>query len=362
MRLDLFTDKVAEMSGTQFNLVTNRAASAIHLALTTFAPGGVFLVPSNICLSPIMAGKLANYEVKFVGTDNFQPDLRDMIQHLETTRNVNAILLPELYGYQIANLGFFWKYINDRDILVIEDLAQSLGGTRISHFGGKPTVVTIYSFGPTKIIDSIRCGVLSTSNENFFLELKAKSLSLEKNSPLEFEQASRNYNKMYSELLRKDEKDRDWPDFYVAASKLSSVLFTPRFQIREFPDVPSFDQISITQNRNERHARLIELFKGYEQITLPQEVNLLHPVWRTTIRLDHGKRDSVVNKLRAMGYPVSTWYKAMHRMFRTKEPFNTDSLEEAVRFEAEVVNIFLDVPSFDEYFKSIRSAITESLS
>lgn len=362
MKLDLFTDKVAEMSGTQFNLVTNRAASAIHLALTTFAPGGVFLVPSNICLSPIMAGKIANYEVKFVGTDHFQPDLRDMIQHLATNRNVNAILLPELYGYPIANLEFFWKYIKERNILVIEDLAQSLGGTRISHFGGKPTVVTIYSFGPTKIIDSVRCGVLSTINENFFLELEAKSFSLEKNSPVEYEQASRTYNKMYSELLRKNEKDRDWPDFYDAASKLSPVLFVPRFPTREFSDVPNFDETSITQNRNERHTRLVELLKGYEQITLPQEVDLLHPVWRTTIRLDHSKRDSVVNKLRSVGSPVSTWYKAMHRMFRDNESFHTDSLEEAVRFEAEVVNIFLDVPNFDEYFKNVRSAMTESLS
>jgi dTDP-4-amino-4,6-dideoxygalactose transaminase len=362
MTLDLFTGKVAAMSGTQFNLVTNRAASAIHLALTTFAPSGVFLVPSNICLSPIMAGKIANYEVKFVGTDKFQLDLREVIRHLETNRDVNAILLPELYGYPIANIELFWTYIKDRDILIIEDLAQSLGRTRVSRFGGKPTVVTIYSFGPTKIIDSVRCGVLSTNNENLFLELEAKLLSLEKNSLLEYELASRVYNSMYIELLSRDEVDRDWPNFYGAASKLSSVLFTPRFPTEGIPAGFSFDETSITQIRNERHARLVELFKGFEQITLPQEVELMHPVWRTTIRMDQKKRDSVVNKLRYAGSPVSTWYKAMHRMFQDDESFPTNSLEEAVRFENEVVNIFLNVPNFEEYFKSVQSAIRESLS
>jgi dTDP-4-amino-4,6-dideoxygalactose transaminase len=355
------TNRIEKMSGTEFNLLTNRAASAIHLALTTFSRTGIILIPSNICLSPIMASKIANYEVRFIGTDKFQIDLMDVVKHLESDTNVNAILLPELYGYPILNLEIFWECIKERNILVLEDLAQSLGKSRMSQFSGKPTVVTIYSFGLTKIIDTIRCGVISTANESFFQDLKARYSSLEKNSQTEFEAASGAYNKLYKELLTKDEVNRDWPEFYTAASKLSTVLYTPRFPKGDIGGGFNFEESTIIQSRNERHARFLELLKGYESIILPPEVELTHPVWRTTIRLDCNVRNSVVDRLRNMGYPVSTWYKAMHRMFQGDDLTTTDSLNEAVRFENEVVNLFLDLPNFDEYFGKVRCVIIESL-
>ena len=357
-----FGKRISTITGTDFNLITNRAASAIHLALTTFSPRGIILIPSNICLSPIMAGKIANYEIRFVGTREFQPDLMEIVEHLQSDKNINAMLLPELYGYPIADLENFWNYIKERDILVVEDLAQTLGKSRYSHFRGRPTIVTIYSFGPTKIIDSVRCGILSTNNENFFRELESKFSWLENNSREAFVAASENYNTLYKALLSKEETDRDWPNFYIAASKLSPVLYTPRFALEDISSGFINNVAEITQTRNERHRRFLEVLRGNEQIVLPLAQDSIHPIWRTTIRVDHQKRELVVQELRNRGFPVSTWYKAMHVMLREDPQESTDSLEEAVRFQNEVINLFLDIPNFEDYFKVVRNVIKERLS
>jgi dTDP-4-amino-4,6-dideoxygalactose transaminase len=361
MNKNYYREQISKMSETEYNLITNRAATAIHLALTTFSSKGVFLVPSNICMSPIMAGRIANYEIEFIGTDLFQVDLMEVVKHLESDKNVKAILLPELYGYPLANLEFFWNYVKNKNILIIEDLAQSLGKSRISHFRGTPTVATIYSFGPTKIVDSIRCGIISTSNESFYQELKDQLALLETNSPTMFAETSTQYSNMYSELLRKDEADRDWPKFYTAASRLNPVLYTPRFELEIGADGFNFDEKSIMQTRNERHSRLLEMLRGFNQVKLPPDMELHHPVWRTTIRIDQKVRDLVVGELRYGNNPVSTWYKAMHRMFKTDQEASTQSLDEAVIFETEVINFFLDTPNFDQYFENVRSVITERL-
>ena len=361
MTVDQFKGKMSEILHTDYNLVTNRAATAIYLALNCYAPRGRVLIPSNICLSPIMAAKIANYDVVFIGTSSFQMDLKEVIKHIESDKNVNAVLLPELYGYPIRNLASFWDCIKERDILIIEDLAQSLGKSRISHFSGKPTVVTIYSFGPTKVIETFRCGVLSTNNDSFYKDLEAKFQELGTNSSSLFRKTSQEYDRMYINLRQKAENERNWSQFYTAASLLNPVLFVPRFELEDISDEFEFNWTELIRARNCRHSRLLELFKDYDQVLLPPEVDPIHPVWRTTVRVESPYRDLIVQDLRDKGMPVSTWYKAMHQMLRGNYVEHNDSLNEAVRFEQEVVNLFLDLANFEEYYESIRIGLRERL-
>jgi dTDP-4-amino-4,6-dideoxygalactose transaminase len=361
MSLKVLTDQISKMSNTEFNLVTNRAASAIHLSLSCYARKGIILMPSNICLSPIMAAKIANYDIEFIGTDHFQMDLSEALMKIKTNKNVNAILLPELYGYPIKNLTNFWNAIREREILVIEDLAQTLGKSRLSDFIGKPTVVTIYSFGPTKIIDSIRCGVVSTRDGSFFQELASHEIQLGVNSFEIFQEASLQYNNLYGNLLNQSETERNWPAFYTSASQLSPTLFTPRYPLSDFSANFAFDEARITQIRNSRHARFVDFFSNYQEVMVPSELEIKHPVWRTTIRIAHERREQIVEELRSYYLPVSTWYKAMHRMFQGQVENHTQSLVEAVRFENEVINLFLDLPNFDDYFERVKRVIMKRL-
>ena len=104
-----------------------RATTAIYAALKSFSSSGKIIIPSTICLDPIFASYYANYEVVFVGIKGFQLELKKVIQILDDDPEINAILLPFLYGYPIEGLEEFWNQINSREILVIEDLAQTLG-------------------------------------------------------------------------------------------------------------------------------------------------------------------------------------------------------------------------------------------
>lgn len=51
----------------------------------------------------------------------------------------------------------------------------------------------------------------------------------------------------------------------------------------------------------------------------------------------------------------------MHRMFQGQVENHTQSLVEAVRFENEVINLFLDLPNFDDYFERVKRVIMKRL-
>jgi dTDP-4-amino-4,6-dideoxygalactose transaminase len=361
MNLNTFNQFTESMTGTNLNLVTNRAASSIYIALKSYANSGRILIPSTLCLSPIIASKLANYEVCFVGIKNFQIDLDEVVEYLEKHRDINAILLPELYGYAIPKLELLWESIKNRNILVIEDLAQSLGKSRFGNLHGKPTLVSVYSFGPSKVLNKFRAGVLSTRNDAFFTEVKNSYSAMETSDRIEYAKSVKKYNSLYAVLLAKKEADRDWKSFYRSAANLGPVLFIPKFDW-----VNDKIQVNLNLNqeisaRNERHRMLVDFLGSFNGLLLPDSLSTSNPVWRTTIRVPEKKRGNLVSDLRRKGMPVSTWYKAMHLIFDDYETTKSKSIDEASVFEREVLNLFLDVSHFNQYFASIKQVFEERI-
>ena len=361
MKLSQFHTFLESMTNTHLNLVTSRAASAIYIALKSFAKSGHIIIPSTICLSPIVVANLANFQVSFAGIKGFNMNLEEVVEYLELHKEINAILLPELYGYSVPKLELFWECIKHRDILVIEDLAQSLGASRFANLQGKPTVVTIYSFGPNKVLNRIQAGALSTKDDSFFSEVNAVYSLMDHSDPIAHNKALKHYGLLYANLLAKNETDRDWQSFYRTAAKLNPVLYIPKVV---WPNDHINVDLNITQEidiRNERHFELVNFLDSFEGILLPDNLNTSHPVWRTTIRVPRNLRDSFVSDIRRKGMPVSTWYKAMHTIFENYETSSSKSIDDASAFEDEVLNFFLDLPQFHEYLGIIKQSIKERI-
>lgn len=352
-------EQFQRMSHTQNVLLTTRAATAIYLSLKTFSGSGKIVIPSTICLSPIVAAMEAGYEIKFVGVKDFQVDLTTTANLINSDPSINAVLLPELYGYPLQGLKEFWNKIAHRNLLLIEDLAQTLGESRLSELSGKPTVVSVYSFGRSKVVESIRCGMIATKDKSFFSELESNYNALPFDLPTEYQKNLDTYNLLYAKLLSSPYQNRNWAKFYKAAMGIDRTLYTPKIQQTIVPEGIELFPKSLTEERNSRHHWVSDQLAEFDFIKQPENIEPMGPVWRTTILVPAMVRDEIVEKIRSHQQPASTWYKAMHRLVGGANGDSDYSLKEAVQFEAGVINLFLDVEEFDSYVQLLVSVMRE---
>jgi dTDP-4-amino-4,6-dideoxygalactose transaminase len=352
-------EQFQKMSHSQNVLLTTRAATAIYLSLKTFSGSGKIVMPSTICLSPIVAAMEAGYEIEFVGVRNFQVDLTTTANLINSDPSINAVLLPELYGYPLQGLKDFWNKVAHRNLLLIEDLAQTLGKSRLNELSGKPTVVSVYSFGKSKVVESIRCGMITTKDNSFFSELESNYNALPFDLPTEYQKHLDTYNLLYAKLLSSPHPNRNWANFYKAAMSIDRTLYTPKIQQTIATEGIDLFPKSLTKERNSRHYWVSDQLTEFDFIKQPENFEPIGPIWRTTILVPAMVRDEIVEKIRSHQQPVSTWYKAMHRLVADVNGDSDDSLKEAEQFEAGVINLFLDVEEFDSYVQLLVSVMRE---
>lgn len=339
-----------------------RASTAIYIALKSYCASGKIIIPSTICLDPIIACHYANYEPIFVGVEGFQLDLKETIKILDSDSKVNAILLPFLYGYPIVGLNEFWNQIKSREILVIEDLAQTLGPSHFSASHGKAKVVTVYSYGRSKIIDTQRLGIAQTLDTELYAEMKnlrPKELIITENNYVDLE---RKYKETYESFLTLDSYEKNWKSFYCNVWNSDPRLFIPLHQKPKRYPLPSHVfglQMSELDLRMRRHATLDQVFRKLPNVVLPDINDSSRPIWRTTVRLPNFERDQLYKYMKSRGLFVSKWYKAMHRYVPDFMSQKRKELGSAELFEDEVLNFRIDSQMAEESFRIYKSAIED---
>jgi len=139
-----------------------RAATALYRAYTVArqlagakAHGAEVILPSISCATPANTALLAGVRPRFADVDPSigMPTL-ESIQERWTPQTC-AVVFIHLYG-QTADLRPLAAWCRTRNILLIEDLAQALGG-RLPNGAATGSIgdVSVYSFNPTKILE---CG------------------------------------------------------------------------------------------------------------------------------------------------------------------------------------------------------------
>jgi dTDP-4-amino-4,6-dideoxygalactose transaminase len=339
-----------------------RATTAIYAALRSFSSSGKIIIPSTICLDPIVASHYANYEPVFIGIDGFQIDLKKTIQLLDSDPSINAILLPFLYGYPIEGLEEFWGQIRSREILVIEDLAQTLGPSHFASSKAISKVVTIYSSGKTKIIDHQRIGVAHTTDPEICFAMKSLRPPEFFISESSYEILNQQYRDTYKSFLSSREYEQDWKSFYQTVWNSDPRLFVP-FMTTPLKISPHFDFLNLQspalEMRSRRHEELVNLFLNFDGVFLPNTIDSHRPIWRTTVRLPAIKRDKLYRFMKSRGLFVSQWYKAMHRYVPNSLIQSSADLKTSELFEEEVLNFRIDAGMTDKNFQAYKSAIQE---
>jgi dTDP-4-amino-4,6-dideoxygalactose transaminase len=126
---------------------TNGRASIYHI-LKAYDIKSIML-PTYICHTVLEPIKKLNIKVKFYDLD--VEDLNPSIESLKKlySKDVDAVLVASMYGNP-ANLDAFEKFCNEKNILLIDDAAQSFGAILNGRYIGTFGNAGFFSMSPGK--------------------------------------------------------------------------------------------------------------------------------------------------------------------------------------------------------------------
>ena len=168
-----FEKEFSNLVKTNYSLTVNSCTSALELALKCQNIKGEVIVPSFTWVAS--ANSILNAGATPVFCDS---DLR--------TRNVTASLIKPLitkktqaimvvhYGGQCCEMDEIVKICKKNQLKLIEDSAETIGGTWKGHQAGS-WGVGCFSFFPTKNISTGEGGMITCSSKNLFQKFKLMS-------------------------------------------------------------------------------------------------------------------------------------------------------------------------------------------
>jgi dTDP-4-amino-4,6-dideoxygalactose transaminase len=159
-RLQKIEEQICENCRSRAVLWSGRAATALFIAYRAAVaqrPEVVrpeVILPAVSCATPANAAILAGLVPRFADVDPRSGLCT--LNHIKArwTENTRAVVFIHLFG-QTADLDELANWCRQKNVILIEDLAQALGATLPGgHPAGSAGDLTIFSFNPTKILES----------------------------------------------------------------------------------------------------------------------------------------------------------------------------------------------------------------
>lgn len=304
---------------------------AMHLALLALgiAPGDEVIVPTLTYIASVNPIVYVGATPVFVDSVRASWQIDPVEIRKRITPRTRAIIVVHLYGHP-ADMPAIMEIAREHDLLVIEDCAEAIGsrigGQHIGTFGD----IAAFSFFGNKTITTGEGGMVVTRNQTLLdrtIRLKGQGLAK---------------HRIY------------WHDIVGYNFRMTNVCAAI--------GCAQLERIDETVARKQALAKKYDhLFEG-----IPVETHktigsdLVHSYWMYSILVPDGRRDEVMDELKAAGvetrpvfYPVHTMpmYDSRFRSYRTAE---------------EIARRGINLPSWpdlkDEQVEFIVRCVAESLS
>ncbi|KKL06238.1 hypothetical protein LCGC14_2598050, partial [marine sediment metagenome] len=157
-------EQIANYVGRKYCFLVGRATTAIYLAIKIYGfKSGNIIIPSIVCPNPIFPVIYNDLEPRFcdINLNDFTLDFDSFKK--QVNENTKAVIPINLYGYP-ANYNEIIPFCKENNIKVIEDAAQSFGGSYNGKKMGSFGDISVISFGHTKIIDVNSGGAVLTDD------------------------------------------------------------------------------------------------------------------------------------------------------------------------------------------------------
>lgn len=315
-----FEEGFAEYLGVKHAFSMNSCTSALHLAVEGLGITGEVILPSFTFVASanaiITGGAIPVFADISYDTCNIDPA---SIERMISPRT--EAIMPVHYGGQSADMTAIMKIAKKHNLAVIEDSAETIGGTHNGRLTG--TFGTgCFSFYPTKNLTTGEGGMLTTNDDQ--LALKVKALLAHGIDKTTYE---------------REDKEKAW---YRSASRVGY-----NFRMSNILAAIGVEQLKklsdMNRLRRDRAARLNTALADIPEVAAPVErVENEHVYQMYTVRINKGlDRDEFVRSLNRKGIGASIhFYPPVHHMppYIGKD-FRKDDLEVTESVIQEIVTL-----------------------
>ena len=201
--VERFEESICNYTGSSYSLALSCATAGLHLALRVLGvgDGDIVLSSSFTFIGSVNAILYQRATPMFVDSNsswNISPTLlKEAIA--KAPKRPKALIITHLYG-QLAEIDEIMAICREHNIYLIEDGAESLGGTFKGKQSGSFGDLGVYSFNGNKILSTSGGGMLVSDNREWID--KAHFLSTQAKEPsLHYEHKEYGYNYRMSNIL-----------------------------------------------------------------------------------------------------------------------------------------------------------------
>jgi perosamine synthetase len=310
-----FEEGFAEYLGVKHAFTMNSCTSALHLSVEGLGITGEVILPSFTFVASANAVITGGAKPVFVDicydTCNIDPE---SIERMITPQT--QAIMPVHYGGQSADMTAIMEIAKKHDLTVIEDSAETIGGTHNGRLTGSFDI-GCFSFYPTKNLTTGEGGMLTTNDDHLALKVKALlAHGIDKST------------------YEREDKDKAW---YRSASRIgynfrmSNILAA--IGVEQLKKLPEMNRL-----RRDLAGRLTEALAEIPEVLAPVErPDNKHVYQMYTVRVNNGlDRDEFVRNLNKKGIGASIhFFPPVHHMPPySGEEFKRDDLsvtEEVIR-------------------------------
>lgn len=315
-----FEEGFAEYLGVKHAFSMNSCTSALHLAVEGSGITGEVILPSFTFVASANAVITGGAKPVFADicydTCNIDPD---SIERLITPQT--EAIMPIHYGGQSADMTAIMEIAKNNNLLVIEDSAETVGGTHKGRLTGT-FGIGCFSFYPTKNLTTGEGGMLTTNDDQLALNVKAlHAHGIDKST------------------YEREDKDKAW---YRSAGRIgynfrmSNILAAVGVeQLKKLPEM--------NRMRRDLAAKLTEALVDITEVQAPMErPENKHVYQMYTVRVGEGlDRDKFVRNLNKKGIGASIhFFPPVHHMPPySGQDFRRDDLSVTEEIIREIVTL-----------------------
>lgn len=205
--VDAFEREIAEYVGVSHAAAMSSGTAALHVALRLLdvAPGDIVFCSSFTFIASASPIIYQGAQPVFIDSEreswNMSPRAlsRAMKEHAAKGKLPKAVIVVHLYG-QTADLQAIQAICDEYEVPLVEDAAESLGGTYQGRMSGSFGRLSVFSFNGNKIITTSGGGMLVSDDEA--LIRRARFLSTQAREPApHYEHTMIGYNYRMSNVL-----------------------------------------------------------------------------------------------------------------------------------------------------------------
>jgi len=328
--------KLSKYFNRKFCVLTGNGTTAMYLYFKLLKKKSVILFPSITCVQAVNSAIFAGHKVLFsdVSLNDYNIDFQNFIK-IEKKKKLDVVVPTHIFGHTL-NIKKITDFCKKKNIHVLEDATQAMGGTfknkKIGSFGN----ASIISFGYSKILDCGGGGGILTDDKEIYKKIKMIVQKLPfrtKKNLITFERYKKYYyrsdkntpnkKKFVKKIFTYQKKIKDHLLFKIDKTTTKKINY-------------KFSKIKNILSKRHQNHRLYDKYLDKKNIIFPklQDGSVS---WRFCFLLKN-KRDEFVQYLRSKNIDVSTWYPSLHYL----KKYKSSDFKKAIKIDTSIINLWTD--------------------